>query len=96
MWAEHPPERPTIEDIREIILKRISTSRSTNLMDYVSTFLGYPHNLTILDVCSDGEQRRRAGTGRTTTDSRVVGGAKESRRFVVPNDAEVSWVVVFT
>ncbi|KAI6189443.1 Guanylate cyclase [Aphelenchoides bicaudatus] len=35
MWSEHPTERPKIGDIREIILKRISTSRSTNLMDYM-------------------------------------------------------------
>src|SRR4051812_35405427 len=35
MWSEHPPERPRIDDIREIMLKRISTSRSSNLMDYM-------------------------------------------------------------
>ncbi|KAI6230744.1 Guanylate cyclase [Aphelenchoides fujianensis] len=34
-WAEHPTERPKIEECREILLKRIFTNRSTNVMDYM-------------------------------------------------------------
>lgn len=41
MWAEHPPERPKIDEIREIMLKSISTSRSTNLMDYMFVFFQF-------------------------------------------------------
>lgn len=35
MWSEHANERPKIGEIRDIMLKRISTSRSNNLMDYM-------------------------------------------------------------
>jgi hypothetical protein len=36
---KHPPERPTIEDIREAMVKRISTNKKSNLMDYVSSLV---------------------------------------------------------
>ncbi|KAI6170911.1 Guanylate cyclase [Aphelenchoides bicaudatus] len=35
MWHEHPADRPNINEIRELLLKSIITTRSTNLMDYM-------------------------------------------------------------
>lgn len=53
------------------------------------TFVRHLCLLTRLDVRFNGEQRGRAGEGRSGTDHGAFNGTEKSRRFAVSNDAKV-------
>ncbi|KAI6199081.1 Guanylate cyclase [Aphelenchoides besseyi] len=38
-WAEHPSDRPKIQDIRDIMLKKIFVNRNSNLMDWMFSLM---------------------------------------------------------